>query len=65
MPKVFPVIEALGGVRLDPLTSDIHGWLAYGLLGLAAVHVGAVIWHRRRHGVNLLTRIGLGGGGGR
>ena len=59
MPQVFAVRETLGGIRLDPLVSDMHGWLAYGLLGLVAVHVGAVFWHRRRDHVDLLPRMGV------
>lgn len=62
MPQLFPTLETLWGLRLDPLASDLHAWLAYGVLGLAAVHVCAVFWHRRRHGVDLLRRMGLGGG---
>jgi len=57
MPQIFPVRETLFGVTLDPLVSDIHAWLVYGLLGLAVIHVGAVLKHRLNDGVDLLPRI--------
>jgi cytochrome b561 len=42
---------------------DIHGWLAYGLFGLAGLHALAALWHHfiRRDGV--LTRMLPGGPG--
>ncbi|NJM35503.1 MAG: cytochrome B [Rhodomicrobium sp.] len=46
MPQLFPIRETLFGVRLDPLTSDIHAWIVYALLALATVHVAAVFKHK-------------------
>lgn len=59
MPQVFPIRETLFGVKLDPLTSDIHAWLVYGLLTLVLIHVGAFLKHRIGDGIDLLPRIGL------
>ncbi len=59
MPQIFPVQEQLLGVPLDPLTSDIHAWLVYGLLALVAVHVAAVVKHRAKDKIDLLPRIGI------
>ena len=47
MPKIFPTMETLLGFDVESLASLLHEWLAYALLALAAVHVAAVIKHRR------------------
>lgn len=39
--KVFPTLEAW-----EALTETLHRWLAYTLLAVAGVHVGAVAKHR-------------------
>lgn len=41
LPKVFPTEQSLG-----PLSSTVHIWLAYSLLGLISVHLLAVAKHR-------------------
>ena len=41
IPKVFPTVEALEG-----LTETLHRWLAYTFLGMAAIHIAAVVKHR-------------------
>lgn len=59
MPQVFPIREQLFGITLDPLTSTMHAWIAYGLLALVAVHVLAVVKHWRKDRVDLLPRIAV------
>jgi cytochrome b561 len=43
------VIQVNFGVRKNPAvfhpTEDIHGYLAYGLFGLAGIHALAALWH--------------------
>ncbi len=45
------ITTGLGGSR-DPW-EEIHGALAYGLLGVIALHLLGLIWHRVRHGENI------------
>ncbi len=52
LPKLVGVDKARG-----ELFSDIHTYAAYALIGLIAVHVGAVILHYYRHKENLLKRM--------
>lgn len=59
MPQVLAVRDHILGIVLDPLTSDIHAWLVYGLLALVAIHVAAVIKHRVKDGIDLLPRMAL------
>jgi cytochrome b561 len=59
LPQVFPTTEAIFGIPTDPNTSILHEWLAWGMVALVTIHVAAVVWHRRRHEVNLLRRITL------
>lgn len=59
MPQIFPIRDQLFGVTLDPLASTIHAWFVYGLLALAAVHVAAVIKHRRADRIDLVPRIAV------
>lgn len=59
MPQIFPVQETMFGITLDPLTSDIHAWLAYALLAFVAIHVTAVLKHRWIDGIDLLPRIAI------
>lgn len=56
LPKVFPTMETLWGVNLETATATIHKWLAYTMLGVFVVHVGAVIKHRIE-GHDVLTRM--------
>ena len=46
MPKLLPTLETLWGVNLETVTSQLHKYLAYAMLAVAAVHVGAVVKHR-------------------
>jgi len=52
LPKLFPTVEGVGGVP-----GYIHTVLAYTLLGLVALHVGAVIKHRYVDRADVLPRI--------
>lgn len=46
MPKLLPTMESLWGVNLEAVTSQLHKYLAYVMLAVAAVHVAAVVKHR-------------------
>jgi cytochrome b561 len=52
LPKIFPTVEGIGSIP-----GDVHGVLAYTLLGLVAVHVAAVIKHRFFDSDDVLRRI--------
>lgn len=52
LPKIFPTVEEIG-----TLPGDIHTVLAYTLLVLIAVHVGAVIKHRYFDRADVLRRM--------
>lgn len=58
MPKVFPTMEFLYGVELEEVLAEIHEIAAYTMLGVVAVHIAAVIKHRR-DGHDVLRRITL------
>jgi cytochrome b len=45
------IATGLGGSR-DPW-EEIHGVLAYGLLGIIGLHLLGLLWHRVRHGENI------------
>lgn len=59
MYKIFPTTESLAGVNLEATTALIHKWLAYLMLGLTLIHIGAVIKHRRE-GNDVLYRMRFG-----
>ena len=46
MPKLLPTMDTLWGIGLEAATSQLHKYLAYGMLAVVAVHVAAVIKHR-------------------
>ena len=57
MPKVFPTMETLFGFKLETATATLHMWLAYAMLGLAMVHVAAVVKHRWIDGHDVMYRM--------
>lgn len=63
MPKVFPTTERLWGLELEAVTSSLHAWLAYAMMVLATIHVGAVLKHRYLDGHDVLPRMLFGRGG--
>ena len=60
MPKIFPTMETLWGLKLETITATIHQWLAYTMLTLAVVHVAAVAKHRWIDGHDVLHRMTFG-----
>ena len=60
MPKIFPTLDQIAGVRVEPVTASLHEWLAWTLLALAALHVAAVAKHRWADGHDLLRRMTFG-----
>ena len=50
--KIFPTLEAW-----EALTETVHRWLAYTLLAVAGVHVGAVAKHRWQDQHDILYRM--------
>ncbi len=62
MPKVLPTRDELFGIELEDLLADLHMWLAYSMLILAAVHVAAVAKHRWVDKRDVLHRMTFGGG---
>ena len=63
MPKVFPTMETLGGYEVEGTAETVHRWLAYTMLGVAAVHVAAVAKHRWIDRHDVLRRMTFGGPG--
>lgn len=60
MPKLFPTLKELGGFELETLTATLHQWGAYIMLGLAVIHILAVVKHRWVDGHDVLTRMTFG-----
>ena len=60
LPKVFPTLETLGGYEVEDTAATVHRWLAYAMLGVAAVHVAAVAKHRWIDRHDVLRRMALG-----
>ena len=58
MPKVFPET----GEALQDLSADVHEWLAYTMLAVAAGHVAAAFKHRWFDGHDVSHRMTFGGG---
>ena len=58
MPRIFPET----GQALQDLSEDIHMWLAYGMLAVAAGHVAAAFKHRWLDGHDVIRRMTFGGG---
>ncbi|MCY4547228.1 MAG: cytochrome b [Defluviicoccus sp.] len=58
MPTVFPET----GEALQDLSQDVHMWLAYGMLAVAAGHVAAAFKHRWLDGHDVIRRMTIGGG---
>lgn len=46
MPKLLPTMDTLWGIGLEGAMSQLHKYLAYGMLAVVVVHVAAVIKHR-------------------
>jgi cytochrome b561 len=59
LPKVFPTLESWRGLEPGQLAATAHQWLAYALLGVALVHVAAVVKHRFFDGHDILRRMSL------
>ena len=57
MPRVFPET----GEDLQDLAEDVHMWLAYGMLAVAAGHVAAAFKHRWFDGHDVIRRMTFGG----
>jgi cytochrome b561 len=57
LPQIFPTTERVLGWWSTPWAYVLHAILAYGMLALVIGHVLFVLLHRRRHGVQLLTRM--------
>ena len=57
VPKIFPTIEMLGNVEVEEVTETLHRWLAYTMLGVACVHLAAVIKHRWFDKHDILVRM--------
>ena len=60
LPQVFPEMETLGGYEVEDAAENVHKWLAYTMLGVAAVHVAAVAKHRWIDRHDVLRRMTLG-----
>ena len=60
MPRIFPET----GEALQDLSEDVHMWLAYGMLAVAAGHVLAAFKHRWLDGHDVIRRMTFGGGQG-
>ena len=58
MPQVFPET----GETLQILSTDVHRWLAYTMLAVAAGHVAAAYKHRWIDGHDVIARMTFGGG---
>ena len=56
MPRVFPET----GEALQDLSEDVHMWLAYGMLAVAAGHVAAAFKHRWLDGHDVIRRMTFG-----
>ena len=59
LPKVFPTVETWGGFEPGEVAETAHRWLAYTMLGIAVVHVAAVVKHRFIDGHDILRRMSL------
>lgn len=57
MPKLFPTMETLFGLNLEETLATLHEWLAYTMLGIALIHVLAVVKHRWVDGHDVLYRM--------
>ena len=57
MPKAFPET----GEALQDLSADVHKWLAYTMLAVAAGHVAAAFKHRWYGGHDVIGRMTFGG----
>ena len=57
MPRVFPET----GEALQILSTDVHKWLAYTMLAVAAGHVAAAFKHRWFDGHDVIGRMTFGG----
>ena len=57
MPQVFPET----GEALQDLAEDVHMWLAYTMLAVAAGHVAAAFRHRWIDGHDVIRRMTFGG----
>jgi len=62
IPKIFPTTETLGGVDLEDTLEVVHRWLAYIMLGVALIHVAAVVKHRWLDRHDILIRMTFGRG---
>ena len=56
MPRVFPQT----GEYLQDLSTDVHKWLAYTMLAVAAGHVAAAYKHRWLDGHDVIARMTFG-----
>ena len=57
MPRIFPET----GEALGDLAEDVHMWLAYTMLAVAAGHVAAAFKHRWFDGHDVIRRMTFGG----
>ena len=56
LPRIFPET----GEDLQDLSEDVHMWLAYGMLAVAAGHVAAALKHRWFDGHDVIRRMTFG-----
>ena len=56
MPRIFPET----GEALQDLSTDVHMWLAYGMLAVVAGHVATAFKHRWSDGHDVIRRMTLG-----
>ena len=56
LPRIFPET----GEELQDLSEDVHMWLAYGMLAIAAGHVVAALKHRWIGGHDVIRRMTFG-----
>lgn len=58
---IWPHIPMVAGVTwVYELANESHELLAYALMLLVAIHIGAVVKHSLTEGLNLLPRMGIG-----
>lgn len=65
--SMFPALGTFGGFKIPALTAPdpdmskqvlwLHAWLAYALIALIAMHVGAALYHHTIRGDNVLRRM--------
>ena len=60
LPDLLPTVETWRGFDVGDVTELLHMWLAYTMLGVAVVHVAAVVKHRWFDRHDVLHRMTFG-----